>query len=109
MSVEDLERFIDLLVAGDITRAEHQDLQSLLKTDAKARATFRQRMDLESGLRHWAVEAPESTHDEGGSIADDTLLHSALAVSTVLLRRGPSTSSVGLNDKTLSLLFWPLR
>jgi hypothetical protein len=70
MSPKDLHRLIDLLVAGDITPAEHEQLQSLLKADAKARATFRQRMDLESGLRNWAVETPGLSSNEGISIAD---------------------------------------
>ena len=65
MSPEDLHRLIDLLVAGDITPAEHEELQSLLKADAKARAAFRQRMDLESGLRNWAVETTGAIKQRG--------------------------------------------
>ncbi|QEG39362.1 FecR domain-containing protein [Roseimaritima ulvae] len=68
---EDLHRLLDLLVAGEIAPAEHEALQSLLKTDAEARATFRQRMDLESGLRHWAAEAAELPSDERGPNGND--------------------------------------
>ena len=75
MSAEDLHCLIDLLVAGDITPAEHRELQSLLKTDAKARVAFRQRMDLESGLRNWAAESPELPNNEGASISDEAMLH----------------------------------
>ncbi|WP_168566015.1 FecR domain-containing protein [Crateriforma spongiae] len=75
MSAQDLDRLIDLLVAGDISPAEHEELQSLLKADGKARAAFRLRMDLESGLRGWAAEAPESHAIKHGPVAKHVTLH----------------------------------
>lgn len=56
MKDEDLQRLFDLLATGDITQDDHATLQQKLKTDAKARTKFRERMDLEAGLRTWAEE-----------------------------------------------------
>lgn len=47
---------LDALINGTITAAEHQSLQQRLKSDAAARALFRERMDLEASLRTWATE-----------------------------------------------------
>jgi hypothetical protein len=57
MSDETLQKFINALINGTITEAEHQSLQIHLKEDATARATFRERMDIEAGLRTWAADS----------------------------------------------------
>ncbi len=65
MNNGDLQRLFELLVAGDITSEDHAILQQKLKEDAYARAAFRERMDLEAGLRTWASEsAPPLTPAE---------------------------------------------
>ncbi|SMP79248.1 FecR family protein [Neorhodopirellula lusitana] len=62
MTDKDLRRLFDLLVNGDIAPDEHEFLQQTLKSDANARAAFHERMDLEAGLRTWALEpAPATT------------------------------------------------
>lgn len=55
MSEELLEQQINALIDGTLSEAEHRELQSRLKSDPAARAIFRERMDLESGLRTWAA------------------------------------------------------
>ena len=57
MSHDPLDQHIDALIHGTITEAEHQWLQSRLRNDAAARAFFRERMDLEAGLRTWAADS----------------------------------------------------
>jgi ferric-dicitrate binding protein FerR (iron transport regulator) len=57
MSDETLLQSINALLNGTITEAEHQSLQSRLKEDATARAIFRERMDIEAGLRTWAADS----------------------------------------------------
>lgn len=54
-------RLIDELVIGEISAEDHGRLQEFLKRDAGARAIFRERMDLEAGLRSWAAEVPEKS------------------------------------------------
>jgi ferric-dicitrate binding protein FerR (iron transport regulator) len=56
VSDETLMQFINALIDGTITEAEHQSLQNRLKEDATARAIFRERMDIEAGLRTWAAD-----------------------------------------------------
>ena len=56
MSDETLQQSINALINGTITEAEHQWLQNRLKEDATARAIFRERMDIEAGLRTWAAD-----------------------------------------------------
>lgn len=56
MSDETLLQSINALINGTITEAEHQSLQNRLKEDATARAIFRERMDIEAGLRTWAAD-----------------------------------------------------
>jgi len=56
MSDETLQQSINALINGTITEAEHQSLQNRLKEDATARAVFRERMDIEAGLRTWAAD-----------------------------------------------------
>lgn len=51
MSDEILQQQINDLVNGTISEAEHRTLQDRLKTDAAARHVFRERMDVEAGLR----------------------------------------------------------
>jgi hypothetical protein len=57
MSHDPLDQHLDALIHGTITEAEHQWLQSRLQNDAAARALFRERMDLEAGLRTWAADS----------------------------------------------------
>ncbi len=57
MSHDPLNQHIDALIHGTITEAEHQWLQSRLQNDAAARKLFRERMDLEAGLRTWAADS----------------------------------------------------
>jgi ferric-dicitrate binding protein FerR (iron transport regulator) len=57
MSDETLQQSINALINGTITEAEHQSLQNRLKEDATARAIFRERMDIEAGLRTWAADS----------------------------------------------------
>ncbi|MBX3417087.1 MAG: FecR domain-containing protein [Pirellulaceae bacterium] len=56
MSDEPLHQSINALINGTITEAEHQSLQNRLKEDASTRAIFRERMDIEAGLRTWAAD-----------------------------------------------------
>ena len=56
MSEETLQQSINALINGTITEAEHQSLQNRLQADATARAIFRERMDIEAGLRTWAAD-----------------------------------------------------
>jgi ferric-dicitrate binding protein FerR (iron transport regulator) len=56
MRDESLEHYINDLINGTIGEAEHQSLQTRLKEDATARAIFRERMDIEAGLRTWAAD-----------------------------------------------------
>jgi len=57
MSDEALQQSINALINATITEAEHQSLQNRLKEDAAARAIFRERMDIEAGLRTWAADS----------------------------------------------------
>ncbi len=57
MSDETLQQSINALITGTITEAEHRSLQNRLSEDATARATFRERMDIEAGLRTWAADS----------------------------------------------------
>jgi len=56
MSGETFQQSINALINGTITEAEHQSLQNRLKEDPSARAIFRERMDIEAGLRTWAAD-----------------------------------------------------
>ncbi len=58
MTHDNLLKQIDSLISGDISNEEHDSLQARLKSDADARAVFRERMDMEAGLRTWAAETP---------------------------------------------------
>jgi len=59
MSDDTFQQSINALINGTITEAEHQLLQNRLKEDARARAIFRERMDIEAGLRNWAADSGE--------------------------------------------------
>ncbi|EMI17705.1 FecR protein [Rhodopirellula maiorica SM1] len=95
MKDEELQRLCDLLVTGDIAADDHATLQQKLKTDAEARATFRERMDLEAGLRTWASEPVASLRisETNSDDADRTVQRSSamrwnytiLAVAAVVL------------------------
>ena len=56
MTPEDLAHQLASLISGEIAESDHEQLQSLLKSDPAARAALRERMDLEAGLRTWAAE-----------------------------------------------------
>lgn len=56
MSDEVLEQLINDMINGTISEAAHQKLQERLKSDQCAREVFRERMDLEAGLRSWASD-----------------------------------------------------
>jgi ferric-dicitrate binding protein FerR (iron transport regulator) len=56
MSDRSLQEHIDDLINGTIGEAGHKELQNRLKEDATARASFRERMDFEAGLRTWAAD-----------------------------------------------------
>jgi ferric-dicitrate binding protein FerR (iron transport regulator) len=56
MSDEILRQQITDLINGTISETAHQELQDHLKSDARARVMFRERMDLEAGLRTWAAD-----------------------------------------------------
>ncbi|MBC8290256.1 MAG: FecR domain-containing protein [Planctomycetes bacterium] len=58
MNRDELLHLIDALVTEEISGEEHETLQQQLKASPKAREIFRERMDLETGLRTWATEAP---------------------------------------------------
>lgn len=59
MTDPELTRLIDSLIHESISETEHRQLQQRLKSDAEARAIFRERMDLEAALRTWASESPD--------------------------------------------------
>lgn len=62
MSDEILQHQIDELIKGTIGEANHRELQARLKSDPAARVVFRERIDLEAGLRTWASEGPLGVH-----------------------------------------------
>ncbi|MGB7328540.1 MAG: FecR domain-containing protein [Rubripirellula sp.] len=96
MKDDDLRRLFDLLVAGDITPDDHAILQQELKSDAVARAALCERMDLEAGLRTWALEPapattatqPEKTTNDRQSSAMPWLYPVVAVAAAVLLIAG---------------------
>jgi len=56
MNAAELAKLISDYVAGDISPQQHQALQDELKSDPRARAAFREVIDLEASLRTWATE-----------------------------------------------------
>ncbi|MFG0288356.1 MAG: FecR domain-containing protein [Rhodopirellula sp. JB044] len=67
MKNERLLEWIDELVSGDISAEDHADLQKVLKVDPAARGVFRERMDIEAGLRTWAAESELASDSEPSS------------------------------------------
>ncbi|TWU32505.1 FecR domain-containing protein [Novipirellula artificiosorum] len=65
MTQEAFYRLLDALTTGDITAEEHAALQETLKEDPNARKAFRERMDLEAGLRTWATEPSPAASASG--------------------------------------------
>jgi FecR protein len=63
MSDETFQHAINALVNGTITEAEHQSLQNRLKEEVTARVLFRERMDIEAGLRTWAADSGAHTQE----------------------------------------------
>ncbi|MEM7475369.1 MAG: FecR family protein [Planctomycetota bacterium] len=63
MNDERLLDLIDQLVLGDLSADDHDRLQQTLKQDAVAREIFRERMDLEAGLRTCASEEHPSSSE----------------------------------------------
>lgn len=59
MSPSTLSNLIESLINGDISAADHDQLQAHLKASAHARAVFRERIDLEAGLRTWSAESAD--------------------------------------------------
>ena len=87
MKNDDLQRLLDSLVIGDITPDDHATLQQELKTDAKARAALRERMDLEAGLRTWASEPAPPLSDAAGQAASQSGRLEARTTSVVDAKR----------------------
>ena len=56
MNDAELKSLIADCIAGSISREQHQALQETLRADPKARAAFRELVDVESSLRTWASE-----------------------------------------------------
>lgn len=57
MNDEILQQQISDLIDGTISEGGHRVLQDRLKSDSAARDVFRERMDLEAGLRTWAADS----------------------------------------------------
>ena len=57
MNGDELSNLIDGLIAGEISLEDHEQLQQALKASPDARREFRQRMDLEAGLRDLGTRA----------------------------------------------------
>ena len=53
---DSLSETINHLINGTISEEDHSELQHRLRGDPQARATFRERMDLEASLNTWASE-----------------------------------------------------
>ncbi len=57
MNLDEFHILIDRCIAETITPDQHAALQTVLKQDPKARALFRERMDLEAALNTWARQS----------------------------------------------------
>ncbi|QDU93297.1 FecR family protein [Lignipirellula cremea] len=64
MTPDAFQQSLDRLVLGDLSPAEHEAVSQWLKSNADARAAFRERMDLEASLRTWAAQSPLSPQDQ---------------------------------------------
>jgi ferric-dicitrate binding protein FerR (iron transport regulator) len=60
MTDAELKTLIQDCAAGDISPAQHQQLQAELKASPHARAAFREFMDVEACLRTWASDGGDS-------------------------------------------------
>lgn len=56
MNDDSLSEIINHLINETINEEQHSELQQRLRNDPQARATFRERMDLEASLHTWASE-----------------------------------------------------
>ncbi len=72
MNDEQLMPLLESFIHGDISAEDHERLHVCLESNASARAVFREMMDLEAGLRVWALEDPAAT-----GLAGDEPLQSA--------------------------------
>lgn len=68
MNEDTLLRQIGEMINGTLSEAEHHALQEQLQSDAAARSMFRERMDLEAGLRTWAAD---SVVDQQAAVTTD--------------------------------------
>ena len=62
MNQSDFDELLNLCITGAISADQHQKLQRLLKAVPRARKLFRERMDLETSLRTWAMEPRPAAH-----------------------------------------------
>lgn len=70
MNDAELKSLIADCVAGSISRSQHKTLQEALRADPKARAAFREVVDMESSLRTWASEdAPAISRTPAGRLS----------------------------------------
>jgi ferric-dicitrate binding protein FerR (iron transport regulator) len=100
MSDETLQQSINALINGTISEAEHQSLQNRLKEDATARAIFRERMDIEAGLRTWAAD----------SVADKVVASDSSNKEHLSFRWGWHISLIAMAASILAIaVWWPER
>ena len=62
----EFRELVNAAIRGDIGDEDHRRLQAILKRDARARALFREIMDLEAALRTWAAEGGQTGKDSTG-------------------------------------------
>ena len=82
MNEDQLLDWIEALIRGELAPEEHQELQAVLIRDADARRLFRERMDLEAGLRTWAGEGAGETTSGPARLRDRTATPVRLRVSS---------------------------
>lgn len=88
----ELQRLLDELLEGDISAADHERLQGMLKSDPQVQETYFAYLDLQIGLRKLASMQPPAA-------AAVPLEHPAAAVL-------PSVSTRGDNVRRARRLFW---
>jgi ferric-dicitrate binding protein FerR (iron transport regulator) len=96
MSDETLQQSINALINGTISEAEHQSLQNRLKEDATARAIFRERMDIEAGLRTWAADGGAKHQLEISDSASKKSLRSGWGLHMTLLATAASILAIAV-------------
>lgn len=101
MSDETLQKSINALINGTITEAEHQSLQNRLKEDATARAIFRERMDIEAGLRTWAADSGAQHQVLASDSAREKSLRTAWGWRITLIATAASILAIAV--------WWPQR